>query len=62
MRMTKSQKASAARRRLEEAVSDLLLYAERWSITGRTLVDWRNDRRNLLEAARRYGRYIQRLR
>lgn len=61
MRMSAQQKRRAAVERLEEAVVDLLNAAEHFSLTGLTLWDLRNKRRDLLAKAYRYGRAVARV-
>jgi hypothetical protein len=47
--------------RVEETATELLYRAEHWTLTGMTLHDAKCRRRELLEAARRYGRAMDAL-
>jgi DNA repair ATPase RecN len=46
---------------VEEAATELLYYAEHFSLQNQTMHDWKVRRRNLLEAARKYGRAMDAL-
>lgn len=47
--------------RVEEAAMYLIYVAEQWTCTGATMHDWKVRRRNLLSAAREYGRAMDSL-
>jgi len=54
-KLTTAERLNRAMRRAEEAACDLLHEAERWTLLNRSMFDIRNNRRDLLSAARRYA-------
>lgn len=59
--MVTSNDRTLTMERLEEAVAELIYVAEHFSLTGATMYDLKVRRRNLLEAARKYGRAMDSL-
>lgn len=59
MNASLAKRRETAAARVECAAADLLFRADRWTLTGRTLFDIRNDRRDLLTAARYYGNAVR---
>jgi hypothetical protein len=57
--MSKAQRLDRAMQRCETATADLLAAAERWTLASRSIWDIRNDRKELLEVARRYAGAMQ---
>lgn len=60
-RQSQQQKVSAAFNRAEDAIADLLREAENWTLVNRPMWDIRVHRRDLLAAARKYARAMDRL-
>lgn len=58
---SKAEQIRRAMVRIEEAATQLMFYAERWTLTGRSFYDLKCDRKELLAAGRRYGRAIEAL-
>lgn len=58
-KLSLAERRSRAAERVEIAAADLFFRTDRWTLTGRTLFDIRNDRRDLLTAARYYGNAVR---
>jgi hypothetical protein len=58
---TPAQRISDAMQTVDKRAMDLLAHTERWSLTGRTIWDQRNDRVILFGLARSYANAVRRL-